>query len=140
MLGSISDADDAVQETWLRLHRQGAVEIDNVGWLTTVTSRICLDILRARRLRQEDSLDVVTLLAAAATGAEEEAALADAVGLALMVVLTRLSPTERISFVLHDMFGIAFEHIAPIVSRSPRPPGSSPAAPRQVPRRIDDRR
>lgn len=120
MLGSISDADDAVQETWLRLHRQGDADIDNVGgWLTTVTSRICLDILRARRLRQEDSLDVVTLLAAAANGAEEEAALADAVGLALMVVLTRLSPAERISFVLHEMFGIAFEHIAPIVSRSP---------------------
>lgn len=123
MLGSASDVDDAVQEAWLRLSRSDAAEIDNLGgWLTTVVARVCLDMLRARRSRREDPVEPETP-EPVATGdvvrnPEDEALLADSVGLALMVVLDRLAPAERLAFVLHDMFGLPFEEIAPIVGRS----------------------
>jgi RNA polymerase sigma-70 factor (ECF subfamily) len=122
MLGSVSEAEDAVQEAWLRLSRSDADAVQNLGgWLTTVVSRICLDALRARREepygdRMPDP--VVTELAGDADP-EREALLADSVGLALLVVLEALGPAERLAFVLHDMFGLPFEEIAPIVDRSP---------------------
>src|SRR5262245_24800143 len=121
MLGSLSDADDAVQEAWLRVHRAGAAGVENVGgWLTTVLARVCLDMLRSRRSRREAPLDAPTVdVRHAPTGdPEAEAALADAVGLALLVVLDRLTPAERIAFVLHDMFDVSFGEIAGIVGRS----------------------
>jgi RNA polymerase sigma factor (sigma-70 family) len=124
MLGSLSDAEDAVQEAWLRLSRSGADDLANLGgWLTTVVSRICLDMLRARSARQEQPLDehlpdpVVSSLDRA--DPEQEAELSDAIGMALLVVLDKLSPTERLAFVLHDMFAVPFDEIAPIVGRSP---------------------
>src|SRR5258708_33564507 len=124
MLGSLSDADDAVQEPWLRLSRSGADDLANLGvWLTTVISRICLDMLRSRSARHEEPLGehipdpVVSSLDRA--DPEQEAELADAVGMALLVVLDKLSPTERLAFVLHDMFTVPFDEIAPIVGRSP---------------------
>ncbi|HEY2551308.1 MAG TPA: sigma-70 family RNA polymerase sigma factor [Streptosporangiaceae bacterium] len=124
MLGSLSDADDAVEETWLRLSRSGADDLANLdGWLTTVTSRICLDMLRSRSARHEEPLGehlpdpVVSSLDAA--DPEQEAELADAVSMALLVVLDKLSPTERLAFVLHDMFSVPFDDIAVIVGRSP---------------------
>jgi RNA polymerase sigma-70 factor, ECF subfamily len=124
MLGSLSEADDAVQESWLRLHRSEASQIENMrGWLTTVVARVCLDMLRARRSRREESLGdelpepIVTV--PPANGPEDEALLADSVGLALLVVLDALTPAERLAFVLHDMFGMPFEEIAPIVERTP---------------------
>jgi RNA polymerase sigma factor (sigma-70 family) len=124
MLGSLTDADDAVQETWLRLSRSDADEVANLGgWLTTVTSRICLDMLRARSARREEPLGeqlpdpVVSSLDRA--GPEQQAELADAVGMALLIVLDKLSPTERLAFVLHDMFAVPFDEIAPIVGRPP---------------------
>jgi len=124
MLGSLTDADDALQETWLRLSRADAGEVANLGgWLTTVISRICLDMLRARSARREEPLaehlpdPVVSSLNAA--GPEQEAELADAVGMALLIVLDKLSPVERLAFVLHDMFAVPFDEIAPIVGRSP---------------------
>ncbi|WP_406873017.1 sigma-70 family RNA polymerase sigma factor [Aminobacter sp. P9b] len=124
MLGSASEAEDAVQETWLRLARTGAGDIDNLGgWLTTVVARVCLDMLRQRKSRREDPLDVEgpDEVADVATGIdpERELAMADAVGLALLVVLERLAPAERIAFVLHDMFDLSFDDIAPIVERTP---------------------
>jgi RNA polymerase sigma-70 factor, ECF subfamily len=124
MLGSMSEADDAVQEAWLRLSRTGTTEIDNLrAWLTTVVSRVCLDILRSRKSRREESLDAAVpnslLEEANAPSAEDEAALADSVGLALLVVLEKLTPAERLAFVLHDMFDVSFEEIASIVGRSP---------------------
>jgi RNA polymerase sigma factor (sigma-70 family) len=123
MLGSASEADDAVQEAWLRLSRSDADSIDNLGaWLTTVLSRVCLNILQARRSRPEVSLgpDVPEPAAAptAESDPEHEALLADTIGLALLIVLDTLSPPERVAFVLHDMFGMPFEEIAPIVGRS----------------------
>jgi RNA polymerase sigma factor (sigma-70 family) len=124
MLGSLSDADDAVQETWLRLSRSDAHDVANLdGWLTTVVSRICLDMLRARAARREEPLGerlpdpVVGSLNTA--DPEAEAELADAVGMALLVVLDKLSPTERLAFVLHDIFAVPFDDIAPIVGSSP---------------------
>lgn len=124
MLGSLSEAEDAVQESWLRLSRTDTSEIENLGgWLTTVVSRICLDLLRARRARPEDG--VGDRLPDPVVGGpdrvdpEQEALLADSLGLALMVVLDELGPAERLAFVLHDMFGLAFAEIAPIVERSP---------------------
>ncbi|MFI1097407.1 RNA polymerase sigma factor SigJ [Streptomyces sp. NPDC020917] len=124
MLGSISEAEDAVQEAWLRLNRTDAASIDNLGgWLTTVTARVCLDMLRSRRSRREESLDthvpdpVVT--GEDGTDPEKQALLADSVGLALLVVLDTLEPAERLAFVLHDMFAVPFDDIAPIVDRSP---------------------
>jgi RNA polymerase sigma-70 factor (ECF subfamily) len=123
MLGSVSDVDDAVQEAWLRLSRADAAEIDNLGgWLTTVVARVCLDMLRSRTSRREEPFapDVPEPVATETGGIspEQEALLADSVGLALLVVLDRLAPAERLAFVLHDMFSVPFEEIAPIVGRS----------------------
>jgi RNA polymerase sigma factor (sigma-70 family) len=124
MLGSLSEADDAVQETWLRLSRTDSDGIENLGgWLTTVVGRVCLNILRSRRTRREEPLDrhVPDPIVTRENGvdAEHEALLADSVGLALLVVLETLAPAERLAFVLHDMFGVPFDEIAPIVGRSP---------------------
>jgi RNA polymerase sigma factor (sigma-70 family) len=122
MLGSVGEAEDAVQEAWLRLSRSDDDAIENLGgWLTTVVARISLDMLRARRSRREDTGDdhLPEPIVATADGPEEEALLADSVGLALLVVLDTLTPAERLAFVLHDMFDVPFEEIAPIVNRSP---------------------
>lgn len=124
LLGSRSDAEDAVQETWVRLQRSGeagtADEITNLGgWLTTVTSRVCLDVLRARRARPELLSDVTHPGTAVEAGPEAYAEAADSVGTALLVVLDALGPAERLAFVLHDVFGVPFEQIAPLVDRSP---------------------
>ncbi|MET7425660.1 sigma-70 family RNA polymerase sigma factor [Dactylosporangium sp. NPDC005555] len=120
MLGSLTDADDAVQEAWLRLARAGAGDIGNLGgWLTTVVGRVCLDMLRARASRREDRLPDVVVTAADVADPEGEALLAESVGLALLVVLESLTPAERLAFVLHDLFGLPFEQIAPIVDRTP---------------------
>jgi len=119
MLGSQGEAEDAVQEAWLRLARADAAGVDNLsGWLTTVVARVCLDMLRARKTRREGPIaDAETI--ASSDDAERDAQLADSVGLAMLVVLEMLSPAERVAFVLHDMFNLPFEDIAPIVSRSP---------------------
>lgn len=120
MLGSSAEAEDAVQEAWLRLNRTGDAGIDNLdAWLTTVVGRVCLDMLRARGARREDAYEAEPPAAAAPTGPEEETLLADSVGVALLVVLETLTPVERLAFVLHDTFGVSFEEIAPIVGRSP---------------------
>jgi RNA polymerase sigma factor (sigma-70 family) len=124
IVGSVSEADDAVQEAWLRLQRTDADEIDNLGpWLTTVVARICLNILRARRSHAEQPLDAFVPEPIVATDAgndpEHEVLLADAVGIALQVVIDELNPAERLAFVLHDMFGVHFDEIAPLVERSP---------------------
>ena len=123
MLGSASDAEDAVQEAWLRVSRAGAADVLNLrGWLTTVVARISLNVLRARNVRREAPIDAderVPAIPGAGPDAEEEAVLADSVGLALLVVLERLTPAERLAFVLHDMFDLPFEEIAPLVGRSP---------------------
>jgi RNA polymerase sigma factor (sigma-70 family) len=125
MLGSVSDADDAVQEAWLRLSRSETAEIENLrGWLTTVVARVCLDMLRARRARREDALESwlpEPLVRIDTDGdPEDEALLADSIGIAMLVVLETLTPAERLAFVLHDMFGVPFEEIAPIVGRTPQ--------------------
>jgi RNA polymerase sigma factor (sigma-70 family) len=124
MLGSVTEADDALQEAWLRLSRADTDDVDNMGgWLTTVVGRVCLDMLRARRSRQEDYVGswlpepIVSL--DDETNPEQEAILADSVGLALLVVLETLTPAERLAFVLHDMFAVPFDEIAPIVGRTP---------------------
>ena len=132
MLGSTGEADDAVQEAWLRLSRSGAGGVENLGgWLTTVVARVCLNMLRSRRSRREEPLEgplgepldarVPDPIVGRADGSdpEHEALLADGVGLALLVVLETLSPAERLAFVLHDTFGVPFAEIAPIVGRSP---------------------
>ena len=121
MLGSVSEAEDAVQEAWIRLSRSDTSEIANLGgWLTTVVSRVCLDLLRSRRTRREDPLDVfVPDPILSPLDPEEEAVRADSVGLAMMVVLETLSPAERLAFVLHDMFGLSFDEIAVIVDKTP---------------------
>jgi RNA polymerase sigma-70 factor (ECF subfamily) len=120
MLGSSGEADDAVQETWLRLSRTDTSDVDNLGgWLTTVVARVCLNVLRARSVRRAEPLDdhaVVSL--DLSSDPAEQSLLADSVGLALLVVLDALSPAERLAFVLHDMFAVPFEDIAPIVGRS----------------------
>jgi RNA polymerase sigma-70 factor (ECF subfamily) len=123
MLGSLSEVDDAVQEAWLRLSRADATSIDNLGgWLTTVVARVCLDMLRSRKSRREEAFipDAPEPVATGTRGSspENEALLADSVGLALLVVLDRLTPAERLAFVLHDMFDMPFEESAPIVGRS----------------------
>lgn len=121
MLGSIADAEDAVQETWLRLSGTENSHIDNMrGWLTTVVSRICLDMLRSRSSKREESLDtaIPDFIISREGNPQDEAVLADSVGLALLVVLDTLTPAERLAFVLHDMFALPFEEIAPIVGRS----------------------
>jgi RNA polymerase sigma factor (sigma-70 family) len=125
MLGSLSEADDAVQEAWLRLSRSDANDIDNLGaWLTTVVGRVSLNMLRSRATRREEPLDAVhvpepIIDRADVTDPEHEAMVADSVGLALLVVLETLSPAERLAFVLHDIFAVPFDEIAPIVDRSP---------------------
>ena len=123
MLGSVAEAEDAVQESWFRLSRHDHAAIDNLGgWLTTVVSRICLDTLRTRTSRREDTSDDHPQLASQAatdSNPEQEALLADSVGIAMLVVLDRLSPAERVAFVLHDVFAMPFEEIAPIVERTP---------------------
>jgi RNA polymerase sigma factor (sigma-70 family) len=123
MLGSLSEADDAVQEAWVRLSRSDAGEIENLGgWLTTVVARVCLNMLQARKVRREEPLvhvpDPIVSLDTE-TEPEQAALLADSVGLALQVVLDTLAPAERLAFVLHDIFGVSFDEIAPIVGRSP---------------------
>ncbi|WP_328594529.1 sigma-70 family RNA polymerase sigma factor [Actinomadura macrotermitis] len=120
MLGSASEADDAVQETWLRLGRAGADGVENLGaWLTTVVGRVCLNMLRSRERRREDPAEAYRPGPADSADPEQEAVLADSVGMALLVVLDTLSPTERLVFVLHDMFAVPFEDIAPMIDRSP---------------------
>jgi len=124
MLGSLAEADDAVQDAWLRLSRSDAEQIDNLGgWLTTVVARECLHVLRSRRHRREDSFGVhlpdPIITPDGDLDPEQEALLADSVGLALLVVLESLSPAERLAFVLHDMFELPFEEIAPVVGRTP---------------------
>jgi RNA polymerase sigma-70 factor (ECF subfamily) len=125
MLGSVSEADDAVQESWLRLSRSDSAGIENLrAWLTTVVARVCLDMLRARSARREEPLGgahVPEPIVSREDGLdpEHEALLADSVGLALLVVLETLGPAERLAFVLHDMFAVPFDEIAPIVGRSP---------------------
>jgi RNA polymerase sigma factor (sigma-70 family) len=122
MLGSSAEADDALQEAWLRTSRESRDEVDNLGaWLTTVVSRVCLTMLDSRRRRREEALDDGRLPepTAVVVEPEEQALAADAVGSALLVVLDQLSPPERLAFVLHDLFGLSFEEIAPIVDRTP---------------------
>ncbi|MFE7242040.1 sigma-70 family RNA polymerase sigma factor [Streptomyces sp. NPDC057580] len=124
MLGSVSEADDAVQETWLRLHRTDISGVENLsGWLTTVTARVCLNMLRARESRREDPLAALVPETSVdqedGRDPEEEALLADSVGLALLVVLDTLTPAERIAFVLHDLFAVPFDEIGPMIERSP---------------------
>ncbi|MFD9035751.1 RNA polymerase sigma factor SigJ [Streptomyces sp. NPDC059567] len=126
MLGSLSEAEDAVQEAWIKLSRSDVSEVQNLsGWLTTVVGRVCLDMLRSRSSRREDPLEyyVPDPLVRGAEGTtrdpEEEALLTDSVGLALLVVLETLGPAERLAFVLHDMFAVSFDEIAPIVDRTP---------------------
>ena len=121
MLGSRSEADDAVQEAWLRLSRTDTTGVDNLGgWLTTVVARICLDMLRARKTRREEPLEMPfhAGIADPANDPERDAAFADSVGVALLVVLQTLAPAERVAFVLHDMFDLPFDEIAPIIGRS----------------------
>src|SRR5581483_7966560 len=122
MLGSLSDAEDAVQEGWMHASAAGAEGVANLeGWFTTIVARVCLDMLRSRKSRREDPLDPDEAIAsvAAAEGPESEALLADSVGLALLVVLDTLPPAERVAFVLHDTFGLPFGEIASITGRSP---------------------
>jgi RNA polymerase sigma factor (sigma-70 family) len=124
MLGSSNETEDAVQEAWIRLGRTNGAEVDNLGgWLTTVVGRVCLDMLRARRSRREepagDSLPEPVFTIESPDNPEQEALLADSVGLALLVVLEMLTPSERLAFVLHDMFAVPFEEIAGIVDRTP---------------------
>jgi RNA polymerase sigma-70 factor (ECF subfamily) len=124
MLGSLSEADDAVQETWLRLSRSDASSVENLsGWLTTVVARVCLDMLRARKARHEEPLEAhfpePIVSPEEGTDPEHEALLADSIGLGLLVVLETLAPAERLAFVLHDIFGVPFDEIAGIVGRSP---------------------
>ncbi len=123
MLGSLAEADDAVQETWLRLNRADISEVKNLGgWLTTIVARICLDMLRSRKSRREESLDAFASEPArnseGGIDPEQEALLADSVGIALLVVLDTLNPAERLAFVLHDIFDMPFDEIASIVERS----------------------
>ncbi len=124
MLGSLSEADDAVQDAWLRVSRADTSQVENLGgWLTTIVARVSLNLLRSRKTRREAPLDVhvpdPVIDPADGTDPEHEALLADSVGLALLIVLETLTPQERLAFVLHDMFGVPFDDIAPIVERSP---------------------
>ncbi|WP_242908326.1 sigma-70 family RNA polymerase sigma factor [Actinomadura terrae] len=122
MLGSADEADDALQEAWLRADRAGSGDVANLtGWLTTIVGRVCLDVLRSRKRRPEDPCDLAELVTVpdGAADPEDAAVLADSVGLALLVVLDRLGPAERVAFVLHDLFAVPFAEIAEIVGRSP---------------------
>src|SRR5262244_1123747 len=125
MLGSVSEAEDAVQEAWIRLSRTDISGVDNLrGWLTTVVARVCLDMLRTRASRREDPFDVhvpdpiIRPRARGSEGPETDGMLADSIGLAFLVVFEKLKPAERLAFVLHDVFGVTFGEIAPIVGRS----------------------
>jgi RNA polymerase sigma-70 factor (ECF subfamily) len=119
MLGSLTEADDAVQEAWLRMERADVTDVRNMrGWLTTVVARICLDMLRSRTARSEEPLDQAPAVATDAVDPEAEAVLADSIGVALLVILQTLSPAERLAFVLHDMFDLPYAEIAPIVGRT----------------------
>jgi RNA polymerase sigma factor (sigma-70 family) len=126
MLGSFPEAEDAVQEAWVRLHRADTRDVDNLGaWLTTVVARVCLNLLRTRAARREEPLDVrvpdpaVVLPDSAGSDPEQQAVLADSVGLALLVVLETLTPPERLAFVLHDMFAVPYDEIASMIDRTP---------------------
>lgn len=120
MLGSLTEADDAVQEAWLRLNRTDATDIENLpGWLTTVVGRICLSMLRARRARREHHVPDPVVSGVDGLDPESSALVADSVGLALLVVLDTLTPAERLAFVLHDLFAVPFDEIAPVIERSP---------------------
>ena len=124
MLGSLSEADDAVQDAWLRVNRADTSEVENLGaWLTTIVARVALNMLRSRNIRREQPLSIhlpdPVVDPADGTNPEHEALLADSVGLALLVVLETLSPAERLAFVLHDTFAVPFDQIAPILERSP---------------------
>ncbi len=124
MLGSVAEADDAVQEAWIRLSRTDTSEVDNLrAWLTTVVGRVCLNMLRSRKTRREASLEThlpdPIVSPEAGIDPEQEALLGDSVGLAMLVVLDALAPAERVAFVLHDVFGVPFDEIAPIVGRTP---------------------
>jgi RNA polymerase sigma factor (sigma-70 family) len=124
MLGSLAEADDAVQDAWVRVSRAGAGEVENLGgWLTTIVARVCLNVLRSRGARREDAIGAYVpdpvVTPEGALPPDEEAVLADSVGLALLVVLDTMAPAERLAFVLHDMFDLPFEEIAPMVGRSP---------------------
>lgn len=126
LLGSATEAEDAVQEAWLRASRNDANDVDNPGgWLTTIVSRVCLDMLRSRTSRREESLDVATTVREPRGDPEHETMLADSIGVAVLVVLNTLAPVERTTFVLHDMFGLPFDEIARVV-------GKTPAATRQI--------
>jgi len=131
MLGSEGDADDAVQEAWIRLHRSDTTDVQNLsGWLTTVVARVSLDMLRANKSRREEPLAGQRGAPVGREGGpdpEGEAVLADSLGPALLLVLQTLSPTERLAFVLHDMFAVPFDEIAPIVGAPPPRPVNSPA-------------
>jgi RNA polymerase sigma factor (sigma-70 family) len=134
MLGSFAEADDAVQEAWLRLSRSDASGVENLsGWLTTIVARVCLNVLRSRSTRREEPMGVhvpdPVISRADGMTPEDEALLADSVGLALHVVLDTLTPAERLAFVLHDMFDLPFDEIAPLVGVPPPQRGSSPAGP-----------
>ena len=123
MLGSATEADDAIQETWLRLNRSDAASIENLGgWLTTVISRVCLDMLRSRKSRREElfEAELTEPESSHGTNPEQEALLADSVGVALLVVLDTLTPPERLAFVMHDMFDVSFDEIGSIIGRSPQ--------------------
>lgn len=123
MLGSSGEADDAVQETWMRFARTDTADVENLrGWLTTVVSRVCLNLLRSRRTRREDALESDLPVAASPNAGgdpESDAVMADSVGLALQVVIDALGPAERVAFVLHDLFGVPFDRIAPVLDRTP---------------------
>src|SRR6202171_5302003 len=134
MLGSTSEVDDAVQETWLRLSRSDTSTVENLGgWLTTVVARVCLDMLRSRKSRREEPMGPAVPEPGLDDEHEREAEMADSVGAALLVVLETLAPAERLAFVLHDMFAVPFEEIAPIVGRTPA--AARPLASR-APRRV----
>ena len=120
MLGTVSEADDAVQEAWLRLHRSDVATVQNLGgWLTTVVSRVCLDMLRSRTARREEPLEAASDAVDSSAEPENEALRADSVGLAMLVVLDTLTPAERLAFVLHDMFAVPYRDIAAILDRTP---------------------
>src|SRR6266496_2648291 len=120
MLGSAAEAEDAVQEAWLRLSRTDTSDVENLaGWLTTVVARVCLNMLRTRESRREQPLDGHVPDASDGVDRSEEAVLADSVGLAMLVVLDTLTPAERLAFVLHDMFAVPFDEIGPMIERSP---------------------
>jgi RNA polymerase sigma-70 factor (ECF subfamily) len=124
MLGSLAEADDALQDAWLRVSRAGTSDVENLGgWLTTIVARVCLNMLRSRDRRREDALEVrlpdPVVSPEASEAPDDEAVLADSVGLALLIVLDTLTPAERLAFVLHDLFDLPFDEVAPMVGRTP---------------------